>query len=628
MKYSSNILHIDLETFSDINIDKGVRKYTSSSAFGVQLLAAKRRGNNTLYQVDYTQGEKPKGDLLDMMKDPSFIKVAHNAEFEIQCMEAAGVPIKGQWVCTMLMARAWGLPGSLDKLGHILSLKNFKLDGKKLVQFFGKPDGKGKINKPEEHPKKWSEYKKYNRGDVLCEDELFELFLENDVHELVEWDLWQLDREIGSRGILVDIPFCKMVCNLNDKDKEEKMNRAKEITGLENPNSLTKLKPWMADKLGQRELLCLDKDAVEEILSENRTPDDVREVLRIRQSIGSTSLAKYYRMICTVMENDRLYDNLGMYGGHTRRWRARGVQVHNFPKTHLNDDFIVDCKDAIMQGINPETDIEPGILKQLLRPALIAPKGKYLNVADFSAIEPRVLAKIADQKWMQEEFNGDGLIYEAMAAKMYVIDKSEVDSELRGKGKTATLSLGYRGGPAALIGKFDGTFQEKQALVRDYRRSVPNIVRFWRDLETAAINTIITGRDHQVGWVSFSFNSGVMYIKLPSDSVICYHKPTVNRGKIVYKGWKLGKWRDIELHGGILCENIVQSIARDILVESLVTLEQDGVKTIFHVHDEIIAEGDCTGLQKMIDVMERPVSWLPGVKIKATGYSSKFYKKE
>jgi DNA polymerase len=633
-----NLLHIDLETFSSIPISSGVRKYTSSNDFHIQLFGVKKSWGE-FYSVEIEKGEKiPKG-MLELLASPTVTKVAHNAEFEIECLKVAGIPVKGKWICTMLMAKVLGLPGNLDKLGEVLKLKHQKKKGgTSLVNWFSKPTKTGLIHTPGKYPEKWEKYKEYNRYDVLTEEEAFEVLKAMGGLKLVEWDLWELDKKINSRGIMIDIPMVDRICEMNDREIEAKLERAKEITGLSNPNSISKLKKWLAEN--EPEIIkdmfpdgkiSLTTETLQRLLTKELNRG-VREVLKIRKAVSSTSLAKYYSMLASEIEG-RIYNVLRFCNCRTRRWTGSKEQIQNFPRTYLSDDIIIRYKELIMDGVNPEI-IEDGALKQLLRPAIIAPEGKVLSVCDWSAIEARIIAWLAGEDWVNTVFAGNGKIYEAQASKMFRTPMDKITKELRTKGKRATLYLGYGGALGALksSGDWEGSDEEALEIVRKYRSANKKIVQFWKKLEKATITVLTTNRQVCVNnkiVIGHNKKNGLLVISLPSHNNICYQNARVVDNKILYDGWdsQKRKWGAISLFGGKIAENITQAVARDILAHSLIKFEENQMHTIFHVHDEIVCEGDPC-LSQMIEIMEKSPSWAEGLILRAEGYESKFYKKE
>jgi DNA polymerase len=628
-----NILHIDIETFSSYPIQWGVHKYASSDDFKVQLFGYSCSDKATK-TVDLENGEVLPKELIEMLEDPSIPKIAHNANFEIECLKRAGIKVSKPWYCTMIMSRAYGLPGGLEKINPILGLKAEKVKGgKQLVNFFSKPTSQGKIRKPKDYPEKWELYKIYSIGDVDAEKALWDYLVAKGVLPIVEWGLWNIDREINERGIQIDIPFVQMVCNLNEKQMENLFETSKKLTGLKNPNSLPKLKEWICGQIAEEQLLELWPDRKVSITADNikglinKTPENVREALKIRRATSNTSLAKYESMVDTNI-NGKLYDVLRFFGGRTRRWAGSKEQIQNFPRTNLDDNSIKLYKKFIREGYNPEEVIESGILKQLLRTAIIPSSDGVLSVADFSAIEARVLAWFAEEKWMEEIFASTGKIYEAQAAKMYNLPIDKIDKRLRDKGKVAVLSLGYKGGHKVI------KLPEEEAIqiVKRYRATNTKIVSLWNKLDKSVKDVIRHRKScHINNKVIISYFDNMLQIKLPSGGILYYYGAGIENDRPYYHGMiqRKGsrKWDRIVLHGGILTENIVQAMARDILVQSLINMELNNLRVIFHVHDEIVCDShNC--LDEMIEIMEMPVDWAPDLVMKATGYTSNFYKKE
>jgi DNA polymerase len=621
-------LHIDIETFSSLPIKTvGVHKYASSPDFKIQLLGY-AFNDDKVKCIDLEQGEEVPGEVIEGLISPEVLKLAHNANFEIVCLQKYFPIFYKQWNCTMVKSYSLGLPGKLEKLLEIIDAPIKKLDNKG-VHFFSKPTSAGKIRGPSTHPEKWAEYKKYNMVDVEAERYVDSWMDENGCQ--VNWKLWHLDHKINQTGVKIDKKFCISITNIENNHKQEQMQKARLLTGLDNPNSLVQLKGWMASKAVVTD--SLNAESVEELLNNSSVPDEVKEVLRIRQKTGHTSTAKFSAMLNHEI-GGCIYGLMKFYGAHTGRWSSNAIQVHNLPRMYIDDRTIEIVKSLVYKGIDPRLFYDNNILKQMIRPAILS--DSEFVVADFSAIEARVLCWLAGEEWANKVFATHGKIYEAQAASMYYVEIEEVDDDLRQKGKRATLSLGYQGGTQALFNMgFDGTEEEAEDIKVRYREANKNIVKFWYWLNNSVIKVIKEG-----GFISgyrliISRDNNFLKIQLPNKRTLRYYKPHIRQndwGKDTPAYWgylndpkKPKIWASITTFGGRLTENIVQAIARDILAIALWRVKDHG-KIIFHVHDEIIMED--IELEKLIGIMEQPISWADGLVLKAAGYVSKYFKKD
>lgn len=631
------IIHIDVETYSSVDIRAGVRKYTSSPDFKIMLIAPLKDSDFEIPQIDFELNENLDhwSWLKKAIMSPDIIKVAHNANFEIECFRAVGIRThESSWRCTMAMARTLSLPGSLGKVLKAIDApeETQKLAGTQLINFFSKPDNKGQKRNPKDHPEKWEEYKTYNKQDVISESYLYEYCMENECK--VSWDLWQLDHKINNNGIRVDKNFCEAVIKLNQNNVDSQIRIMKTITKLENPNSIQQLTGWLEAQ--GVETKSIDKQSVSDILASN-IPDDVRNVLLARKASASTSVAKFKKMLS--LEVDECIYHCFMYYGasKTGRWTSKDVQFQNLPKTKIANEDIIRIKDLVNQGINPCLIYPDDILKQMIRPAIISSPGKALVAADFSAIEARVLAWIAGEDWVNEVFATHGKIYEAQASKMYGVPVDDISKEknpeLRTNGKVATLALGYGGGEGALKSMgYKGTSLECNELKSLWRKANKKIVAFWYYLEDAVRKCINEGGEYNYYNLSISRNDNFLKIKLPSRRHLSYYKPHLRMGKFRegpaywFINSETKQWEPITTWGGKLCENVIQAIARDCLATAMWRLDKLGATIRFHVHDEIIAED--ISLEKMIKVLEYPIPWATGLVLRADGYESKFYRKD
>jgi DNA polymerase len=622
-------LHIDIETYSSRVLKTvGVHKYASSPDFKIQLLGY-AFNDEPIKCLDLENNDYIPARLERALSDPYVLKLAHNANFEIVCLSKLFDIDYTQWNCTMVKAYSMGLPGKLEKALEVIDAPIQKLDTKG-VQFFSKPY-KGNKRDPAKYPDRWEKYIVYNKVDVAAERYL-DAWMDKKGCK-VNWKLWHLDHKINQNGVRIDKKFCINIINLENNHKEKQMQKAKKITGLENPNSLSKLKGWLATQGLVTESLNAEK--VNELLEDSTVSNTIKEVLLIRKSTGNTSTAKFNSMLNRQI-NGTIYGLMKFYGAHTGRWSSNAVQLHNLPRMTINNETIKIVKELVYRSVDPRKYYDQNILKQMLRPTLIS-KSEY-KVADFSAIEARVLAWIANERWVNEVFRTHGMIYEAQAASMYGLNCSMeyIDGELRKKGKVATLSLGYQGGINALFNMgYEGTNEEAEEIKDKYRKANPNIVSFWYWLNNSVIKVIKEGCRISGYRLVITRDNDFLKIRLPSKRVLRYFKPHVRKndwGKPcpAYLGYlndpkKAKVWTSVATFGGRLTENIVQAIARDILAVALWRVKNYG-QIIFHVHDEIIMED--IELDHLIHIMEQPVSWADGLVLKASGYTSKYFKKD
>ena len=618
-------LHIDLETYSEIDIKLGVSKYVSCPFFKIQLLAY-GINNEPVEVLDLENGDQIPELLKEMLRDKKFIKKAYNANFEITCLNAWGIETQHeQWQCVSVRRATCGLPPKLDHTLKALESPELKVQGNH-VSWFSKPYGSENVtHQPYEYPEKWAEYVEYNRQDVVAERWLDHWLDQQDVK--VDWDLWHQDYEINTNGIRIDKKFCECILKLDNIAKNKAMEEAKKLTGLPNPNSLGKLKQWIMDQGVEVDSLTAAK--VTEML-EGTLPDKVRKMLKLRQATSNTSTAKFDKMLKMEI-NGYIYHTMQFYGAHTGRWAARGIQPHNMPRMGISERMVGEIKLMVYDGIDPRLILEDDILKQMIRPTLIPTSDKFV-VADFSAIEARVLAWLAEEQWAMDVFAGHGKIYEAQASMMYNIPIEDVDKDVRAKGKVAVLALGYQGGPNALTAMgFEGSTAERQEIVDLFRKTNKNITALWHKVDRSVKKCIKAGGVHQVGkYLQISRTQNFLNIKLPSGHILKYYKPSVVEGQkgdqIVFWGTNstTKQFCQQKTYGGRLVENIVQAIARDCLVTILKRLKDE--KIVFHVHDEIILEK--VKLKKVIHAMESPINWAKGLVLKAEGYVAGHFRKD
>jgi DNA polymerase len=609
------ILSIDLETYSSVDLAKcGVYAYTQAKDFEILLLAY-AFDDEPVEVIDLVSGEEIPDKAINALTNPNIIKSAFNANFERTCLaKHLNKPMpQEQWRCSQAHSLTLGLPASLKEVARCLKLSQQKMDeGKALIRYFSMPcrptkaNGGRTRNLPCHDRGKWETFKTYCKQDVVVERSIRKR-LENYPMTDKELKLWYLDQKINDFGVKVDTTLVKNAIQCDEIYQKELMNEATELTGLENPNSPTQLKGWLKDNYNL-EVESLSKTKVAELLDKVNNPI-VKRVLELRQEMSKTSVRKYEAMDRAMGKDERIRGLLQFYGASTGRWAGRLVQVHNLPRNNMSD---LDLARQILLSGDYETlellfDSVPDVLSQLVRTAFIPSKGHRFIVSDFSAIEARVIAWLAGEKWVIDTFKDHGKIYEMTASRMFgvpmeLIVKGNPEYELRQKGKVAVLACGYQGSVGALkaMGALNMGLKEDElpAIVAAWRESNPNIVKLWWDVEDAAIRAVKdrTSITMQYG-LKFYYKSGVLFIRLPSGRNLAYVKPRIeldtrfNKDKLTYEGIMLGnKWARIDTYGGKLTENIIQAIARDCLAESLLRLDKAGYKIAFHVHDEVVLD--------------------------------------
>lgn len=649
-------MSVDIETYSSVDLTKsGVYKYTEAPDFEILMIGYSFDDEEEVKQIDCTQPGCWDREFLDALMNPRIIKTAFNANFERTCFAAAleeEIPPE-QWRDTMILALELGLPRSLADVGMALGLPEDKLkdpQGKALIQFFSKPckatkaNGGRTRNLPEHDPAKWELYKSYNRQDVVTEKEIW--------HKLIgfgwpksEKELWNLDQRMNDHGVRLDVPMISKIVEFDNARKVELLEEAKELTGLQNPNSLAQLKPWLAS-LGVN-MASITKDTIAEALAGD-LPEDARRVLEIRTALGKTSVAKYSTMLDAVNDDGRLRGILQFYGANrSGRWAGKLVQTHNLARNTLPDLDVarqLACEGDFdtMQTLFGETSF---VFSELVRTAFIPSEGCRFVVSDFSAIEARVIAWLSGEEWRIEAFRAGKDIYCESASQMFHVPvvKHGENGELRQKGKIAELALGYQGGVGAMkqMDKSGSIPEEElQPIVDQWRLASPKIVKLWKTCEMAAKTSIEEKRTVKIRCgVAFRYIQGNLFITLPNGRHLCYwgarleEDPRGWGNKIIYKGVNQNtkQWGDVETYGGKLVENIVQATARDCLAEVMKRVSSLGYKIVMHVHDEIIVDvpvEDKTAPDKITAIMGEPVSWAPDLLLKGETYETDFYKKD
>lgn len=652
-------LLIDLETYSSADITKtGAFKYAEAPDFEILLLAF-ARDDGPVQVIDMT-GREPVTDERTAAKaaalasvvagitDPDTVKVAHNSAFERACLTrylGRDLPPE-EWEDTMILAAMNGLPLSLDAAGAALELRDQKIrEGTALISYFCKPcrptiaNGGRTRNRPEHAPDKWERFKAYCKRDVEVEQAIYRRLRSFPVTDF-ERKVWALDARINERGVRIDTGFVAAAIAQNEAFTTRRMAEMRRLTGLENPNSVAQLKDWL--ETAGMSADSLNKAAVLE-LKDKATDPTTRRVLELRQQLGKTSVTKYEAMQSAVCGDGRVRGLLQYYGaGRTGRWAGRLVQVQNLPQNHLAGLGLVRelVRERDLETLELCFDSVPDVLSQLIRTAFVAGEGNIFHVADYSAIEARVIAYLAGEKWRMDVFRSGGDIYCSSASAMFrvPVEKHGVNGHLRQKGKIAELACGYGGGVGALrafgADKMGLTEEEMQDIVTQWRAASPAIPRFWRDAESAAVRAINNpGRTTTVPCgVKYRRDGDALRCRLPSGRILSYWDAKLDTdGSICFMGQNqtTRRWEKTGTWGGKLVENIVQAYARDCLAVAMVRLAEEGWKICFHVHDEVIVEAPTgTSWEQVAEVMGRPIDWAPGLLLRGDGYSTPFYRKD
>ena len=642
------VMHLDIETYSSAALPKcGVYRYCDAPDFEILLLSYAFDGA-PVATVDMACGESLPDVFLRALEDPDVLKIAHNAAFERVCFSKhLGHWLDpAQWRCTMVMAWYQTLPGKLADAAVALDVTEKKMEeGKDLIRYFSTPckptqaNGGRARNLPRHAPEKWATYKAYNAQDVETERAVYHALLRHPLPEH-EWALYALDQRINDRGVRLDRLLVKNAMAVDQVFSEQAFQRAKALTGLENPGSVSQLKAWLADM--DMPMESLSKRIVQEKAVE--TEGIVKELLELRLELSRTSVKKYESMARCICRDGRVHGLL-QFGGAARtfRWAGRLVQAQNLPQNHLPDLSL--ARDIVRSGDEEQLELlfgsVPGTLSELIRTAFIPKDGCRFIVADFSAIEARVLAWLANEEWVLEEFRGKGKIYEATASRMFHIPQETIvrghpNYEYRQKGKQATLSCGYGGGVGAL--KAMGAKmpeEEMQPLVDAWRAANPHIVRLWNALGNAASEVIEKHDSVRVGKVTVYRKEGHLLIRLPGGRDLCYLSPRFVTNRFGSRGIGYlapagnGQMTLQETFGGKLAENCTQSIARDLLAHAMLNLEAAGYPIVFHVHDEAVMEVPIGqgSVEEACRVMAIPPDWARDLPLRADGDEMTYYKK-
>lgn len=643
-------LSIDLETYSDQPLAKtGVYRYVESPDFEILLFAYSVDGG-PVQQIDLACGEKIPSEILSALEDETVTKWAFNANFERICLSRfLGYPTgdylePGSWKCSMIWAAYMGLPLSLEGVGAVLGLEKQKLtEGKDLIKYFCQPcaptksNGQRTRNLPEHAPDKWLAFKRYNIRDVETEMSIQARLSKYPVPDSV-WEEYHLDQEINDRGVGLDMEMVRQAIQMDGRSRSELTQAMKELTSMDNPNSVQQMKQWLADNGVETDTL--GKKAVAELLK--TAPPQLQKVLTLRQQLAKSSVKKYQAMETAVCADGRARGMFQFYGANrTGRWAGRIIQMQNLPQNHLDD--LSEARGLVRVGDFDALEMlyedVPDTLSQLIRTAFVPQENRKFIVADFSAIEARVIAWFAGEKWRQDVFAEGKDIYCASASQMFgvPVEKHGVNGHLRQKGKIAELALGYGGSVGALkaMGALEMGLQEDElpALVSAWRQANPKIVQFWWAVDRAVMDAVTRKTTTKTHGIIFSARNGMLFITLPSDRSLAYVKPKIgeNRfggGCITYEG--IGgtkKWERLESYGPKFVENIVQATSRDILCYAMQTLRCCSI--VMHIHDEVVIEADRRmSLQAVCDQMGRTPPWAKGLQLRADGYETDFYKKD
>ena len=640
-------LSIDLETYSSVDLGKsGVYKYAESEDFEI-LLFAYSIDDGGVKVIDLASGEIIPEEILSALSDKSIEKWAFNASFERVCLSRfLGKRLKPQgWYCTMIWSAYLGLPLSLEKVGEVLKLDKQKMnEGKALIRYFSIPckptktNGMRTRNLPHHDLEKWSTFKEYNQRDVETEMKIKKKLSAFPMPKS-EWENYWIDQNINDRGILIDEVLVDSAIKFDEILRDENMDRAIELTGLENPNSPLQLKEWLNKK--GLEIDSLAKKGVESALK--NAQGDIKEVLELRQELSKSSVRKYDAMKNVKGKDNRARGLIQFYGANrTGRYSGRLIQVQNLRRNNLKD---LDLARSLVKNRDYETleilyESPSDILSQLIRTAFIPKEGTRFIISDFSAIEARVLAWLAGEQWVLDAFENGEDIYCRTASRMFgvPVEKHGVNGHLRQKGKIATLACGYQGALGALkaMGGIEMGLSEDelQSIVDSWREANPNIVSLWWDIDSVVKRVVKTRIKEEYKNLVISYEKGILFIELPSKRRLAYPKAKIGMNRfggesVVYEGVVVGnKWDKIESYGGKFVENIVQAIARDILAEAMMRLEKKRFNIVMHIHDEVVIESDSSSIEEINEIMSAVPEWAPGLILDSDGFESKFYKKD
>lgn len=639
-------LFLDIETYSPVDLKTcGNYKYVEHPEFEIILLAY-AFGDEPVQIIDPEIDGYPE-EFMQGMRDPNTKKLAFNAQFERICFRRIGVDIPiDQWECVMVKSAYCGYPLSLEQVSKAMRLEEKgKLSiGKALIRLFCNPNKKGTRVSPSDKPEDWENFKQYCINDVVSEREIYRKLQSITIPD---WEKknYILDQEMNDRGVLIDLPFARNAIAFDERSSTEAYSRLQEITDLENPNSVSQLKGWLSEQLG-REVKQLTKDSIRKLMPE--VDGAIQEALTLRQLLSKYSIKKYIAMENCAGFDSRARGMFQLYGANrTGRWTSKLIQLQSLPQNHMKDldlarRVVAENDYDLAQMLWPSI---PNVLSELIRTAFIAPPGKTFAVADFSAIEARVISWIAQEEWRLEVFRTHGKIYEATAALMFGVPIESITkgSELRQRGKTSELALGYAGGPSALT-RMDREERipdaEKPRLVKRWRKANPAIVKLWSDVEENAKHAVTSKKTSKLRDLIFRYENDTLTIELPSHRKLCYVSPSIGANRwgmesIVYYGINQDtkQWFPQETYGGKLVENIVQAVARDALAWSLQNIKTEGyTDMVMTIHDEIVIEVPQQNADKHLEniqnIMSREIPWMKGLPLRVDGYVTPYYKKD
>lgn len=650
-------LGIDIETYSSNDLPScGVYKYVEAEDFTILLFAYSVDGGPVTC-CDFAQGEELPEEILAALRDPKVVKTAFNAAFERICISKYyGWPLMdpAQWRCTMVRAARMGLPLSLGQCGEVLKLADGKMkEGAALIRYFSCPtrkkDGTIVRHLPSDAPDRWEVFVKYNIRDVEVEQAILKIVRRLEPADFDE-ELYTVDQLINDRGVMIDRQLVDNAARFDEEYKQHLLAEAQELSGMDNPNSPSQIKEYLQKVTGQV-FQSLNKKSLDDIEDSLKYWPKARKVLALRREMGKTSNKKYCAMQQCVCSDGRIHGLLQFCGAaRTGRWAGRLVQVQNLPQNHLQDlDY---ARNLVKAGDLEDFELNYGnptqVLSELIRTAFVAKPGCTFHVCDFSAIEARVIAWLAGETWVLDVFRKGGDIYCATASQMFgvPVEKHGANAELRQKGKIAVLALGYGGGVSALEAmggsRMGLSQQEEKDIMLRWREANPKIVKLWKVIELAAIRALQTGETITINrGIEVGRHWGCLTIKLPSGRTICYPRASIGverndgwRGDhpiIEYEGLNqiTKKWEKIRTYGGKLTENVVQSIARDILGIVILRAYRESLNIVFHIHDEIIVEAEADQTLKDVETLfSEPISWCTDLPLKGAGYSTPYYLKD
>lgn len=638
MKFMS----IDIESYSDIDINKaGVYRYVDTDAFKILLFAYSVDGG-PVQLIDLTRGDIIPKEIVKALSDKSVTKWAYNANFErVALSRFLGMPT-GQyldpegWKCSMVWAATLGLPMGLAKVGEVLALDKQKMsEGRGLIYKFCKPDKKtGKQVMPEEFPEDWETFRRYNIRDVETEMGIQKMISPFPCSDEL-WQEYWTDQRINDRGVEVDLTLARNAVAMDAEISEKLMEKMRALTGIDNPRSTSQLDLWLREH--GCDMVSLGKKDVAQVIEETDDPL-IRKVLSLRLLISKSSVKKYTKMLDATCSDGRARGMFQFYGAmRTGRFAGRLLQLQNLPQNHIENIELVRelARRGDLDALSVMFDSVPDILSQLIRTAFVAREGSRFIVADFSAIEARVIAWLAGEEWRMKAFAEGKDIYCASASAMFGVPvvKHGVNGELRQKGKVAELACGYGGSVGALkafgADKMGLTEPEMQSIVDNWRASSPRIVQLWWDVDRAIKQTLEDGTTHRTHGLMFSLQKGILFIRLPSGRSLAYVKPRLIEGKITYEGVSSNKgWARLESYGPKFVENITQAISRDLLLNAMKQVGPDA-RICMHIHDELVIEADSSvKLDDICKKMAQVPEWAEGLQLRADGYETKFYLKD